>query len=276
MNQNPVALQRPHSGSAEAVEQPTNGKAEILAAAYGLSANGKTQNPVLDVPVAQSDVSENVKQYVAQTSPVRHSVPKNPAPEPTKRISASKYAEANKQRTKERGSANATRSTQTSIPVQSPNKLWWVRTHRDPSMMVRGISILKLEGDTDETYFLAPDVEFPDELDRFIVPANLTLSITAEGTLFFWLAKQTKKSPKDSVRRCQEVAKEKWIQVRWDAQAKGYSFEPARQLHREPVWPNESLDDLLDKAIGDKYIDRANHEIINKLLYPDDEDFGGE
>lgn len=275
MNQNPVALQRPRFGSAEAVEQP-NGKTETPAVALEQTANGKTDNPVLHAPEAQKNVSGNVNQHVAQTTPVRHSVPKNPAPEPTKRISASKYAEASKQRTKERGSANAARSTQTSIPVQSPNKAWWVRTHRDPAMTVRGISILKLEGDTDETYFLAPDVEFPDELDRFIVPVNLTLSVTAEGTLFFWLAKQTKKSPKDSVRRCQEVAKEKWIQVRWDAQAKGYSYDPARQLHREPVWPNESLDELLDKAIGDKYIDRANHEIINNLLYPDDEQFGNE
>jgi hypothetical protein len=266
MSQNPVLPLSPNAD--QPAQALTDGKTERPA--FPHAAN------VSDLNETQANASEKVEHNLAPRPPARHIVPKNPTPEPAKRISASKYADASKQRTKERGSSNATRSTQTSIPVQSPHKLWWVRTHSDPEMTVRGISILKLEGVTDETYFLAPDVAFPDELDRFVVPANLTLSITAEGTIFFWLAKQTKKSPRDSVRRCQEVARKTWIQVRWDAQAKGYSYEPARQLHREPLWPNESLDDLLDKAIGDKYIDRPDHEVINKLLFPDDEDFGGE
>jgi len=104
VNQAAVVSQDSQLGSAEAVQQP---------------ANGKIENPVSNVTEAQTNVSGNVEQHIVPRPTVRHSVPKNPAPEPTKRISASKYAEANKQRTKERGSANATRSTQTSIPVQS-------------------------------------------------------------------------------------------------------------------------------------------------------------
>jgi hypothetical protein len=53
-----------------------------------------------------------------------------------------------------------------------------------------------------------------------------------------------------------------------------YDIFPARNLQRDPVWPDTPLDDLLEKAFGDNYIDRADHPVVNRLLFPDDDDCG--
>jgi len=33
------------------------------------------------------------------------------------------------------------------------------------------------------------------------------------------------------------------------------------------------MDELLEMAFEDNYITRVDHEVINRLLYPDDDDF---
>jgi hypothetical protein len=36
------------------------------------------------------------------------------------------------------------------------------------------------------------------------------------------------------------------------------------------------MDELLEMAFGDNYITRVDHEVINRLIYPDDHDFANE
>ena len=38
------------------------------------------------------------------------------------------------------------------------------------------------------------------------------------------------------------------------------------------MWSKDTIDDLLEKAIGGKYIDRADHPVVKNLLFPDDKD----
>jgi hypothetical protein len=136
------------------------------------------------------------------------------------------------------------------------------------------VDLLIVRSGPDEgTYFLDPDVEFPDELDQYVVPALLTRSITHDGVEFFFLAKQSDKSPKQSTRYCVNEARKSWIQMKWNPTTKAYDFTYARQLRREPEWSDKSLDELLEMAFGDNYITRVDHEVVNRLLYPDDDDF---
>src|SRR5580693_1871615 len=85
---------------------------------------------------------------------------------------------------------------QTVVPVRTPDRQWWFRCHRDPAMSVPVDLLIIRSGPDEGTYFLDPEVEFPDELDQYIVPALLTRSITHDGVEFFFLAKQSDKSPK--------------------------------------------------------------------------------
>jgi hypothetical protein len=43
-------------------------------------------------------------------------------------------------------------------------------------------------------------------------------------------------------------------------------------LRREPEWPNQTMDQLLELAFDGCIIDNPNHEVVNRLLFPDDED----
>jgi|HubBroStandDraft_3_1064219.scaffolds.fasta_scaffold09134_2 hypothetical protein len=162
---------------------------------------------------------------------------------------------------------------QTVVPVRTPDRQWWFRCHRDPAMSVPVDLLIIRSGPDEGTYFLDPEVEFPDELDQYIVPALLTRSITHDGVEFFFLAKQSDKSPKQSTRRCVNEARNSWIQMKWNPTTKAYDFTYARQLRREPEWSDKSLDELLEMAFGDNYITRVDHEVVNRLIYPDDDDF---
>ncbi len=162
---------------------------------------------------------------------------------------------------------------QTVVPVRTPDRQWWFRSHRDSAMSVPVDLLIVRSGQDEGTYFLDPDVEFPDELDQYIVPALLTRSITHDGVEFFFLAKQSDKSPKQSTRRCVNEARNSWIQMKWNPTTKAYDFAYARQLQREPEWSDKSLDELLEMAFGDNFITCVDHEVVNRLISPDDEDF---
>jgi hypothetical protein len=162
---------------------------------------------------------------------------------------------------------------QTKLEVRTPTKKSWYRAHRDAEYQIP-VELLFIEGGRDEgTWFLEPDVEFPDELQQHIVSANLTRCITSDGTEFLFLAKQSEKSPRSSTRRLITEAREKWIQSSWNGNSKSYDFRYASQLRREPVWPEKTMDELLELAFDGFIIsDVTNLDVVNRLLYPQDDD----
>ena len=218
------------------------------------------------------DGAEFVPVTPEDEAPVR-TLPTNPPPVvPEESLSAKLKKKRAHGSEKSHGS---TETHQTAVPVRTPDKTWFFRAHHSPEMQVPVDTII-LTGKDDGVFFLSPDVEFPDELDEFITPVLLTRCITHDGTEFFYLAKQSDKAPKESSRRCVNEARSNWIRQRWNASAKAYQFERARQLRREPVWSNKTLDELLDLAFGDKFITNASHEVVNRLLHPDDFDYAAE
>jgi hypothetical protein len=194
--------------------------------------------------------------------------PVNPAPD-----DAPDYAgKLKNKKAREKTEGRSLAKNQTTIPVRTPDKQWFWRAHPDPEMSLP-IDILEISGGENEgLWFLDPDVQFPDELDQYVKPAIITRCITSDGSEFFYLAKQTAKSPKESTRRCIREAKYRWIKQSWNPTTKGYDFVPARQLRREPVWSDATLNELLDKAFGDRFINYPDHPAINNLLFPADED----
>ena len=161
---------------------------------------------------------------------------------------------------------------QTKLEVRTPTKKSWYRAHREAEFQVP-VDLLIIEGGRDEgTWLLEPDVEFSDELSQHIVPAILTRCITSDGTEFLFMAKQTEKSPRSSTRRLITEAREKWIQSSWNGNSKSYDFRYATQLRREPAWPVKTIDELLELAFDGFIINNPNHEVINRLLWQDDED----
>lgn len=231
-------------------QSTTNGKAALLAEHHRKSAN--TAEPT------------------APTTASSSTTPANPAPRTSLADKLRKKRATAHESDKKCGRGDR---QQTTIPVRTPDKQWWFRCHRDASMQIPVDLLIVQSGPDEGTYFLDPDVDFPDELDQYIVPALLTRSITHDGTEFFFLAKQSDKSPKQSTRRCVNEARHSWIQMKWNPTTKAYDFSYARQLRRDPVWSDRTIDELLEMAFGDNFISRNNHEVVNRVLYPDDDDF---
>jgi hypothetical protein len=198
-----------------------------------------------------------------------HAVPSNPAPAESTGILGALRSKKTRDQKESRN-----RNVQTTVPVRTPDKQWYFRAHPDFTMSV-GIDILEIHGGADEgLWFLDPRVEFPDELDTYIVPAILTRCITSDNVEFFYLAKQSAKSPKESTRRCIAEAKKNWIKQVWSPTAKGYQFRYANSMRRNPSWTNCSFEELLEKALGDNLISDPNHAVITSLLDPTDDDNG--
>jgi hypothetical protein len=195
--------------------------------------------------------------------------PHNPAPTEGR---AAKLRKKRASSANPEGGVSNDSKIQTKLEVRTSNKKWWYRAHRDAEFQIP-VELLVIEGGRDEgTWLLEPDVEFSDELSQHIVPAILTRCITSDGTEFLFLAKQTEKSPRSSTRRLISEAREKWIQSTWNGNSKSYDFRYASQLRREPVWPEKTIDELIDLGFDGFIINNPNHEVVNRLLWPDDED----
>jgi hypothetical protein len=211
-------------------------------------------------------VSQNVGSDEPQPQAAKHAVPVNPPP-----AESSIAARLKNKKVREKGTAKSSK-VQTTVPVRTPDKQWFFRAHRDPAMSLP-IDILEIRGGEDEgVWFLDPDVQLPDELDQYIIPAIITRCITSDNIEFFYLAKQSSRSPKESTRYCLNEAKKNWVKQNWSATAKGYQIQYANQLHREPVWSDYSLDDLLAKALGEKLICDPTHAVVKRLLDPEDDE----
>jgi hypothetical protein len=199
-----------------------------------------------------------------------HLTPSNPPPKND--LTPDYGRKLKNKKAKEKAGGSRATKVQTVIPVRTPDRQWYFRAHPDPEMSLP-IDIVDIKNVTDEgVWYLDPDVAFPNELESFIIPAQITRCITSDGAEFFYLAKQSAKSPKESTRRCIREAKYKWIKQNWNGTIKAYEFQQASQLRREPKWSDTPLNELLDRALGDRFITRPDHEVINRLLFPDDED----
>ena len=215
------------------------------------------------------EASTTPKDVVAH-KPNGHAVPVNPPP-----VALSRDEKLRNKKAKDRSPHAKSSTVQTTIPVRTPDKQWWFRAHPDPEMS-RHVDILEISGGDDEgIWFLDPTIEFPDELTGYTVPAIITLCITSDKTLFFYLAKQTSKSPKESTRYCIREAKKMWVKQRWSPTSKSYNVTPASKLRYDPTWPTIAFGDLLDKATGDRWIEDENHAVIKSLIEPED-DMGDE
>jgi hypothetical protein len=228
----------------------------------------QTNNPIEDED-QMPEVSTTTKDVVTH-KPNGHAIPTNPAPQ------ENLVGALRNKKVRDQSAGGRSNKVQTNIPVRTPDKQWFFRAHPDSGMSIP-IDILEIKGGEDEgLWYIDPRISFPDELDTYIVPAILTRCITSDGIEFFYLAKQSAKSPKESTRRCLQEAKKSWIKQNWSPTAKGYQFQYANQMRREPTWSKFSLDDLLAKAVGDNLICTPDHAVITRLLNPDDDDIGGE
>jgi hypothetical protein len=79
---------------------------------------------------------------------------------------------------------------QTSYPVDKPNRSKFVRVHPDESYRMSYVPTYKDE-DTDDLYFVDPDLELPGEIASQIKLTDLYAAQAHDGTFFIWFVNRS-------------------------------------------------------------------------------------
>jgi hypothetical protein len=160
----------------------------------------------------------------------------------------------------------------TTVPVwPKPPTDKFVRVNPDPSYrMEPHIVTIKGEGD----YLIAPEVEgvVAAHAGKLMFRVTLFTAITYAGDLFLWTVKFPASSNAafarwpNSMREAAELAMTKWIRVESNTGIGAYVTTTAEGDLSEPAWRPEPFGQLLEIAFsGGKFVDRADHPLINTL-----------
>jgi hypothetical protein len=154
---------------------------------------------------------------------------------------------------------------QTTIPVRKPGSRNFFRVHPDEECRLYNVPVV--EDEKRETYILAPDLEIPEDLERFVSHVNLVTCLNHKGTLFLWPYKNSTNDWSKSASRIVRRAVSEWVRLRADMDANGYRVEtaPAELRAVEPTWPKMTFEEILNTAFEDKCIDSLDHPVIRSL-----------
>jgi len=155
------------------------------------------------------------------------------------------------------------------LPARKAGKQEFWRAHADEGMSL--VTHAFEDKGTNEYYIIAPNM-LPHMLALdAVVAVKFTPAITRQGTLLLVPAKlpgeaSSNTSWQDTMLLAVERAKKKWVRVSADMALGGYRiFEAVGELS-EPVWPDMTLNEMLEISFRDRVIDSEDHPIFNKLL----------
>jgi hypothetical protein len=160
-----------------------------------------------------------------------------------------------------------TKKILTNVPVGRPNKEKFFRVHPDPEMTIDVVTLeLKELG---ETYVIAPDVA--DILGSLVRRVRIYLAVDraanpmlipvplpdAEGNLNKWHA---------SLEQALDHAKKNWIRISANKSLGSYDVHQAAGRLAEPVWPEPTLEELVEIAFRDRMVLNETHPIVHTVL----------
>ncbi len=152
------------------------------------------------------------------------------------------------------------------IPVTKPNKQHFIRAHKDDNYVIQ-VGLIEIKEDNE--YYLITNLELCRTV-REIEAHHLHLCINRQEQLFFWPLKipraDSRSNNWDATRgMALRLAKEAWIRVVPNMNTQSYDVLQAKAELSDPVWPDESLEKLLEIAFQKNIIHDENHHVIKKL-----------
>jgi hypothetical protein len=154
---------------------------------------------------------------------------------------------------------------QTTIPVRKPGSRNFFRVHPDEGYRLYNVPVV--EDDQREWHIIAPELEIPEDLERFISHVNLITCLNHKGTLFLWPYKNSTNDWSKSASRIARQAVGEWVRLSADMDANGYRVEMApSELRRiNPTWPKMTFEEILNTAFEGKCIDSLDHPVIRSI-----------
>ena len=151
------------------------------------------------------------------------------------------------------------------LPVRKPKRQEFFRVHSDENMR---FATKLLHFDADKKWYLIAKnlwVELCDELTS----VSLLTCINDDSARFFWPLKQSMHGMSngwnDSSLHAAKKAVSMWIRLVPDMPNQKYRVQSAHQNLPEPEWESCTLNELVEKAFKDAYIDSLDHPVIKKL-----------
>lgn len=193
------------------------------------------------------------------------------AVEPTNNTEPAKaldpFAPANLRLSQSFADTTAVKKLLTTVPVRKPNAQDFVRV-RTGSEFCESFPLIQLKDDN-EQYVVAAKL-MPD-LANEVVPVTLYLAANKQGVVFFWPVRLPGEDGKDfdawrSAREAAEIAKEKWVRLKWNKSLGAYDIYQAENQTAEAEWPAElGYWDLIKIAFRGHIIDNLEHPVVKRL-----------
>ena len=155
----------------------------------------------------------------------------------------------------------------THVPVGKPNKQKFVRVHPDQAFWFE-CAILKLE-DEQRPFLVTPEIASLIVQDIKLVVLRLT--IDRQGNLSLWPIPPVPKEGEEntwnhSQRLAASLAEQTWIRLTSNRATGSYEPLKAKGEIPEPVWPDKTLEEILEIAFGDAHIiEERNHPALQRL-----------
>lgn len=160
-----------------------------------------------------------------------------------------------------------TRRVLATVPVGKPGKQTWFRIRPGPEWQLTAW-LLEWEEDGSQ-YFMLPHLA--EGLEGELKRANLRLVVTPAGSVRLWPIRQPNADGTDnpwfqSARRIAALAEQTWVRMRSDREAQGYTAVVAEVDFDEPIWPEQSFQELLKIAFAGKVVEGLDHPVVQRLL----------
>lgn len=158
-----------------------------------------------------------------------------------------------------------------SIQCRKPHKTEWIFVHPGDEGVARNVALLKMEESQggDELYLVLPSMQPHIGDDCFL--ADIYLCVDRQGNPFLWAVRQPDAdNPNKWHLSCQRVAREgqkQWIKVKANQKMQHYDFFTLKEsmVQTDPIWPQETMAQLLRLAFEEVTIDSPEHVIVKKL-----------
>jgi hypothetical protein len=124
-------------------------------------------------------------------------------------------------------------------------------------------------GDRNPLYVATDDVR--PEMERFIRPHRVTVGITYHDKVVFLWARSLGAGSNtwtDSVMKAMDEAETDWVSLESDRAHSEYKVHhsPRSKEWGEPLWPDQTLEDVVGLALRDRIIDSMDHVVVKRLL----------
>lgn len=153
------------------------------------------------------------------------------------------------------------------VPVKKPNKSTFVRVHDGDDWEFMGfIYEDKVAG---ETYLLSAEVA--DVVSESVRAVKLHVGVERRGNPMLipvpLPGEDGRRNPwHDSLMQAVERAKSKWIRIVANMAAGSYDLLGAQGSLSEPIWPTQTMLELVEIGFRGKIISTLSHPVIKELL----------